>query len=89
MPVTYTFTPGPWRVDDAPNGHSYIRGEHRVEIARMGSENMLADDSSARANARLVAAAPGLLACLQLLHANAGESPEWIRARIEACLKGV
>jgi hypothetical protein len=31
---------------------------------------------------RLVAAAPELLAALQLVYANAGESPEWIRARI-------
>ena len=34
------------------------------------------------ANARLIAAAPELLAALQLVYANAGESPEWIRARI-------
>jgi hypothetical protein len=34
------------------------------------------------ANARLIAAAPDLLAALKLIYANAGESPEWIRARI-------
>jgi hypothetical protein len=28
------------------------------------------------------AAAPELLAALQLVYSNAGESPEWIRARI-------
>ena len=30
----------------------------------------------------LVEAAPDLLAALQLVYANAGESPEWIRSRI-------
>lgn len=35
-----------------------------------------------RENARLIAAAPEMLAALQLIYANAGESPEWIRARI-------
>jgi hypothetical protein len=35
------------------------------------------------ANARLIASAPELLAALQLIHANAAESAEWIRARIE------
>lgn len=34
------------------------------------------------ANAQLFAAAHELLAVLELIHANAGESPEWIRARI-------
>ena len=35
-----------------------------------------------QANARIIAAAPDLLAALQLVYANAGESPEWIRSRI-------
>ena len=34
------------------------------------------------ANARLIAAAPELLAALELIYSNAGESPEWIRSRI-------
>lgn len=38
--------------------------------------------SALAANTALVAAAPDLLAALQLVYANAGESPEWIRSRI-------
>jgi hypothetical protein len=34
------------------------------------------------AAAKLIATAPDLLAALELIHSNAGESPEWIRARI-------
>jgi hypothetical protein len=34
------------------------------------------------ANARLIACAPEMLAALELIFSNAGESPEWIRARI-------
>ena len=37
-------------------------------------------------NARLIAAAPDMLEALQLIHANAGESPEWIRSRIDAVI---
>lgn len=33
-------------------------------------------------HAPLLASAPELLAALHLIYANAGESPEWIRARI-------
>lgn len=33
-------------------------------------------------NARLIASAPEMLAALELIYSNAGESPEWIRARI-------
>ncbi len=34
------------------------------------------------ANARLISCAPEMLAALELIFSNAGESPEWIRARI-------
>jgi hypothetical protein len=34
------------------------------------------------ANTRLIASAPEMLAALELIFSNAGESPEWIRARI-------
>ena len=38
------------------------------------------------ANARLIAAAPEMLGALRVIHANAGESPEWIRNRIDAVI---
>jgi hypothetical protein len=38
------------------------------------------------ANARLIAAAPDLVHTLEIIRANAGESPEWIRKRIDAVL---
>ena len=34
------------------------------------------------AAARLISSAPDLLAALELIYSNAGESPEWIRSRI-------
>jgi len=37
---------------------------------------------SAMRQASLFTTAPELLAALQLVYSNAGESPEWIRARI-------
>ena len=45
-------------------------------------DHELTRDNLSRDTAALVAAAPDLLAALQLVYANAGESPEWIRSRI-------
>lgn len=58
-------TPGPWFIQGSPNGYKTVRCDKGGEIARMGSENVLADDSSAAANAHLIAAAPELLAALR------------------------
>ena len=58
-------TPGPWTVEYPPNGHCYIRDTaYRAEIARVSSDNMLAEGSAA-ANAALIAAAPELLSLLR------------------------
>jgi hypothetical protein len=61
--MTTKHTPGPWIALTAPNGHTYIEARGTVEIARMGSDNMLATGSAA-ANARLVAAAPDMALAL-------------------------
>ena len=76
-------TTGPWTVDPktlavyAPDRHGHAAA---VRVAECGRTLLPADEI--RANAALVAAAPDLLAALQLVYANAGESPEWIRSRI-------
>ena len=80
-------TPGPWTVR-----HDFRSGNGElcvgVSAARIGPKSGAVawpsgvDDAQELANARLIAAAPDLLAALQLVYANAGESPEWIRSRI-------
>ena len=76
-------TPGPWTVDPktlavyAPDRHGHAAA---VRVAECG--RTLLPTAEIAANAALVAAAPDLLAVLQLVYANAGESPEWIRSRI-------
>ena len=76
-------TPGPWTVDPktlavyAPDRHGHAAAVRVVECGRT-----LLPTAEIRANAALVAAAPDLLAALQLVYANAGESPELIRSRI-------
>lgn len=82
---TAQHTPGPWAVDAAPNGHQFIVAEHRADICRMGSENMLADDSSAAANARLIAAAPELLAVLEHVLDRA-TMPGFLRDQVRAAI---
>lgn len=47
-------TPAPWSINRSPNGHVYIECKNGAEIARMGSENMLADDSSAKDNTEFI-----------------------------------
>ena len=84
-------TPGPWTVR-----HDFRSGNGElcigVSAARIGPKSGAVawpsgvDDAQELANARLIAAAPDLLAALQLIHANAGESPEWIRSRIDAVI---
>ena len=72
-------TPGPWFTEPLSTiGHCAIVDAEGFTIANpspMGQDN-----------ARLIAAAPDMLAALQLIHANAGESPEWIRSRIDAVI---
>jgi hypothetical protein len=75
--MTHTHTESPWHLGTRA-GNPAIYGEDGAEIAEI--LHVLNDEW--RENARLIAAAPELLAALQLVYSNAGESPEWIRARI-------
>jgi hypothetical protein len=73
-----THTPGPFplkitQVDD-----------FFVVITNQGNHYAKTFDPAA---ALLIASAPELLAALELIHSNAGESPEWIRARIAPVIK--
>ena len=57
------YTPGPWLVDENitdARSRGYIRGENRVAVARANSTGR--GYSEMKANARLIAAAPDLLA---------------------------
>ena len=84
---THTHTPGPWNVEH-PYGEpgTYVSGPNTGLIAKLYTPDAhlwnVDRKVSIEANAHLIAAAPDLLAALRLVYANAGESPEWIRARI-------
>jgi hypothetical protein len=75
--MTHTHTESPWHLGTRA-GNPAIYRKDGAEIAEI--LHVLNDEW--RENARLIAAAPELLAALQLVYSNAGESPEWIRARI-------
>ena len=76
-------TPGPWSVKPLENdpldllnpskNGSWIISETNDIISHVGFP------ANEQANARLIAAAPELLAALEKISANAAESPEWIR----------
>lgn len=65
-------TPGPWVLTKNPS---------RLEV-RTDRMHSYAFSHRDEANASLIAAAPDLLAALELIYSNAAESPEWIRERI-------
>ena len=67
-------TPGPWHYETGDDGAVIYTG---FTIAKIPI-----DGSDWQSNAHLIASAPDLLAALELIYSNAGESPEWIRSRI-------
>lgn len=64
MKTILTYTPGPWRIADSSEIHSES-GQPVCSIAHEENSNL--DSQTANANARLIAAAPDLLASLELI----------------------
>jgi hypothetical protein len=78
-------TPGPWFVE--PEEASEHRGiaicaADATVATILPEEDGPALDETDWANARLIAAAPDLLAALEKIDSNAAESAEWIRSVI-------
>lgn len=96
-------TPGPWVVGSERSPHIYgprhnlsRHANGRQHIAEVSSAQTDSTDPEAQANARLIAAAPDLLAALQMLVAAADTSyavgtaaPEWRDARAALAKAGV
>jgi hypothetical protein len=72
-------TPGSFRVIATEANTSVVSqdGIHISDIDGYGATH-----ETNKANGALLASAPDLLAALELVYANAAESPEWIRERI-------
>ena len=68
-----THTPGPFPLK-ITNVDDFF-----VIITNQGNHYAKTFDPAA---ASLISSAPDLLAALELIYSNAGESPEWIRSRI-------
>jgi hypothetical protein len=78
-----THTPGPWLAIPT-TAISRKPDSLRMDIVTKTGEwtpAFIAGDILPE-DARLIASAPEMLAALELIYSNAGESPEWIRARI-------
>lgn len=77
-------TPGPWK----DNG--FINASERIVIesdaAQVAEVYYPSCYLTRNANARAIAAVPALLEALEIIHANAAESPEWIRRHTTAAL---
>ena len=85
-------TPGNWVAGVAPH-----KGENLFIVGLLGTKKAIAlcgktgaaDEQESMANARLIAAAPDLLAALQTIDSNAAESVEFIRRVVRAALAKV
>ena len=73
-----THTPGPFPLK-VTNVDDFF-----VIVTNQGNHYAKTFDPAA---ASLIASAPDLLAALELIYSNAGESPEWIRARIDPVIQ--
>jgi hypothetical protein len=74
-------TPGPWEILTT-NGKTYVVTN---ALSQPFVGQVIAGPTTCpdwESNAHLIASAPDLLAALELIYSNAGESPEWIRSRI-------
>jgi hypothetical protein len=79
-------TPGPWTENEGFICARFSDGEvHDICDPRCAppTDDLIAEMD---ANARLIAAAPELLQALELIHANAAESVEWIRRHTSAAI---
>ena len=77
------FTPGPW-IAIPTTAISRNANTVRMDVVTTSGEwnpAFVAGDILP-SDAHLIASAPDLLAALELIYSNAGESPEWIRSRI-------
>lgn len=83
-------TPTPWRFNEHPTYADFtIWGDNGLVavVTELGDGLTYEQDcANARLIVRAVNAHADLVAALELIHANAGESPEWIRARIGPAL---
>lgn len=79
-------TTGTWHVG-VDKADKIIFDAHGWAVANATVYHGKTYEEKARANARLIAAAPDLLAALEMVYSNAGESPEWIRSKITAAIE--
>jgi hypothetical protein len=85
-------TPGPWRQASTAQADEYTtrilagQGTRSFRVAETFAHPDADNFDEAEANARAIAALPALLRKLELIHANAAESPEWIRRHTEEAL---
>ena len=70
-------TPGPWTVTPTLTGTLSINKTENVPIATVGGAGWHLGKETAEANARLIAAAPDLLAALEEIAAADSGAVEW------------
>lgn len=79
-------SPGNWEPEFVGHGGP---GDNPVEFWEVTNGHARIAENMTEADARLIAAAPWMLAIIEYIYANAAESPEWIRARLDPIINSL
>ncbi len=78
---------GPWTINKAVDYQNCGIRVHAPDSPKLGALHIYSKTPHKHELAKAIASLPDLLQTMELIWANAAESPEWIRARLQPAMK--